>query len=503
MSGEAEGADRAGPDAAAATAAAAEGEKKGDDNMDELFGSDSGDESGGDTKSAPAASAGPGAASIAGPGATSTAASTAASGAMPDASAVFGSDDDDDDENDGAGDVADIFGEDDDDDDDDRNAGVSAGADDMADIFGNDDEDEVDAEDGAGGFDFFRANGPVQSVNARISVSAPEALNEGKLWAVRLPSTLGLEPEPFSPETFVAKKRQVDKDDDGGFELYARWRVGPGGKRESNTRLVRWSDGSETLIVGDEYFDVERKVFPAVQQSGASSRKRVQTEALFADVRGAAAKSSGTKPTPLSEPGSTLLLQSRLEGELVVRAMDGVESRTRQARAQILTERQLARPRVKRVFVNEVELAERERELEKEAAEEAKGRRQRESKRRSNQKRRKRTRIQMQRDFLETNAEFDDEDERYQAMEGGGYDDPERLLSAQKRARVVSKRSARTYVDEGEELLGDDGPQDVNGGEEELGEEEEEEDEAPTMRRTKLVRNRAAVVSDDEDDDSD
>ena len=229
----------------------------------------------------------------------------------------------------------------------------------------------------------------------------------------------------------------------------------------------------------------------------------MQTEALFADVRGAAAKSSGTKPAPLSEPGSTLLLQSRLEGELVVRAMDGVESRTRQARAQILTERQLARPRVKRVFVNEVELAERERELEKEAAEEAKGRRQRESKRRSNQKRRKRTRIQMQRDFLETNAEFDDEDERYQAMEGGGYDDPERLLSAQKRARVVSKRSARTYVDEGEELLGDDGQQDVNGGEEELGEEEEEEDEAPTMRRTKSVRNRAAVVSDDEDDDSD
>ncbi len=38
-----------------------------------------------------------------------------------------------------------------------------------------------------------------------------------------------------------------------------RWRKNDNDKKESNTRVVRWNDGSLQLFVGDEVFDIAQQ----------------------------------------------------------------------------------------------------------------------------------------------------------------------------------------------------------------------------------------------------
>ena len=102
---------------------------------------------------------------------------------------------------------------------------------------------------------------------------------EGKaLQLVRLPNVIGVSSKPFSADTWVEQVMQPEeskeaKDDEAGqgardkkkavslmVENVIRWRevVDPDGgrRRESNARLVRWSDGTSSLMVGAECFDV-------------------------------------------------------------------------------------------------------------------------------------------------------------------------------------------------------------------------------------------------------
>ena len=58
----------------------------------------------------------------------------------------------------------------------------------------------------------------------------------------------------------VEKRRYDPKEPSGDADhkeqFVVRWRVSADGKVESNARLVKWSDGSRTLQVGDEHLDV-------------------------------------------------------------------------------------------------------------------------------------------------------------------------------------------------------------------------------------------------------
>ncbi|KAG2188634.1 hypothetical protein INT44_001389 [Umbelopsis vinacea] len=92
---------------------------------------------------------------------------------------------------------------------------------------------------------------------------------DGKFHLAKLPKFLNIEPTSFSPETYDASisnavgdmtsqeliRRQV--------ESTIRWRkiVDERGnlKTESNARLVEWEDGSMSLVLGSEYFDVNVK----------------------------------------------------------------------------------------------------------------------------------------------------------------------------------------------------------------------------------------------------
>ena len=71
------------------------------------------------------------------------------------------------------------------------------------------------------------------------------------MFLVKLPNILAFQPVPFEAEYIEELQRDEQPDGQARTENVIRWREGEQG-RESNARLVRWSDGSTTLHVGSE-----------------------------------------------------------------------------------------------------------------------------------------------------------------------------------------------------------------------------------------------------------
>lgn len=147
----------------------------------------------------------------------------------------------------------------------------------MRDLFGSDDDDD-------------EAPGPSTSIPrvtddddrwARRESTPPEELPRGPpirvpvglhdvlaaehLRLAKLSNIISIDTNPFDPSTY--KPEGVEYIDERGQKrvrlhdtnaIRWRWAAGSHGelRRESNARLVRWSDGSVTLSVGDEVMDV-------------------------------------------------------------------------------------------------------------------------------------------------------------------------------------------------------------------------------------------------------
>ena len=106
----------------------------------------------------------------------------------------------------------------------------------------------------------------------RIDVEVPKiSTNLGnEIHFVKLPNFLSVDCRPFDPETYEDEIEDEDSLDEEGrarlklkVENTIRWRIGfdAEGKatRESNARIVKWSDGSMSLYLGDEIFDVTKQ----------------------------------------------------------------------------------------------------------------------------------------------------------------------------------------------------------------------------------------------------
>jgi RNA polymerase-associated protein LEO1 len=88
------------------------------------------------------------------------------------------------------------------------------------------------------------------------------------LHMTKLPNVVGIQPEAFDPDTYVAAQ---EEDQYRGFvPNMVRWRYKRDGNtgerlrdsdghliRESNSRIVQWEDGSYTLHVGNQAFEVD------------------------------------------------------------------------------------------------------------------------------------------------------------------------------------------------------------------------------------------------------
>lgn len=122
------------------------------------------------------------------------------------------------------------------------------------DLFGGGGDDDDDA-DGA-------SRAPAEEPAQPLHFELPELPRNkgGKLSLVKLPNILRIEPRMFDAEHFEGEEvdaAEVDEGDESSARRRTknviRWRENKeSGAKESNTRLVRWSDGSMTLHVGNE-----------------------------------------------------------------------------------------------------------------------------------------------------------------------------------------------------------------------------------------------------------
>ncbi|KAG9235655.1 Leo1-like protein-domain-containing protein [Amylocarpus encephaloides] len=89
---------------------------------------------------------------------------------------------------------------------------------------------------------------------------------DGEFNAFRLPKFLGIEPRAYTPDTF--KIRTTDHHSDKRSNNFSpsattlstmRYRKDSAGNLESNTVVYKWSDGSTTICVGDQHYELQTK----------------------------------------------------------------------------------------------------------------------------------------------------------------------------------------------------------------------------------------------------
>lgn len=129
--------------------------------------------------------------------------------------------------------------------------------------FPDDDEEDVEPEPE-----------PVTSVIEADMPIFPSMMNE-QLFFVKMPNFLSVEPRAFDPEFYDEEVDEEELQDEEGrsrlklkIENTIRWRYAKdsagdgeneeGRERESNARIVRWSDGSASLMLGSEVFDIHQ-----------------------------------------------------------------------------------------------------------------------------------------------------------------------------------------------------------------------------------------------------
>ncbi|EFA80186.1 RNA polymerase II complex component [Heterostelium album PN500] len=80
-----------------------------------------------------------------------------------------------------------------------------------------------------------------------------------KLMKLKVLNILGIQPQPFSIKTFNEDEPVERRKSNVESVIRWRWGVGEGGveMKESNTRFVRWEDGSSHLFIGNEVLEVK------------------------------------------------------------------------------------------------------------------------------------------------------------------------------------------------------------------------------------------------------
>ncbi|KAI5116867.1 hypothetical protein M0805_005835 [Coniferiporia weirii] len=94
--------------------------------------------------------------------------------------------------------------------------------------------------------------------------------SDGNNWVIKMPNFVKLDPKPFHPESYVGPEQSTDgvgeKEKSLSIKLEVentirwRWTKDEFGqdKRQSNSRIIRWSDGTQSLLLGKELFDISQ-----------------------------------------------------------------------------------------------------------------------------------------------------------------------------------------------------------------------------------------------------
>ncbi|WVQ74569.1 hypothetical protein IAR50_004170 [Cryptococcus sp. DSM 104548] len=106
-----------------------------------------------------------------------------------------------------------------------------------------------------------------------VTIAVPQwphlSATDGKIWQMKLPAYINLDSQPFDSDHYRAtaeeapdgtEKPLAAKSHMIGVKNTIRWRwaTGPDGEptRQSNARMLRWSDGSVSLQLGDDLYDL-------------------------------------------------------------------------------------------------------------------------------------------------------------------------------------------------------------------------------------------------------
>ena len=132
------------------------------------------------------------------------------------------------------------------------------------------------------------------------------------LHVTKLPNLVGIQSRPYDPETHDPEEEAQDYR--GYTHSMIRWRykkVGGsdgtfdrddenGGRlvRESNARFVKWSDGTYTLHVGPDVFEVDQIGAPKPPAAGTAAAAALAKAAAARAVQGVRATKAGTHPYP-------------------------------------------------------------------------------------------------------------------------------------------------------------------------------------------------------------
>ncbi|CZT48148.1 related to LEO1 Extremely hydrophilic protein [Rhynchosporium secalis] len=90
---------------------------------------------------------------------------------------------------------------------------------------------------------------------------------DGQLNALRLPTFMGIDPHQFNPDTFRPPPSDHHVDTKSANFLASavaastmRYRTNPTtGKLESNANLYKWSDGTTSISIGDQHYELQTK----------------------------------------------------------------------------------------------------------------------------------------------------------------------------------------------------------------------------------------------------
>ncbi|XP_026955586.1 RNA polymerase-associated protein LEO1-like isoform X1 [Sagmatias obliquidens] len=110
---------------------------------------------------------------------------------------------------------------------------------------------------------------PISETKIEVEIPSINYDLGNELYFVKLPKFLSIEPKPFDPQYYEDEfedEEVLDEEDRTRLKLKIentiRWRIRRDKEgneiKESNARIVKWSDGSLSLHLGNEVFDVDK-----------------------------------------------------------------------------------------------------------------------------------------------------------------------------------------------------------------------------------------------------
>ncbi|KAG6381555.1 Leo1-like protein-domain-containing protein [Boletus reticuloceps] len=167
--------------------------------------------------------------------------------------------------------------------------------------------------------------------------------SDGDHWVFRVPNFVKVDSKPFHPDTYVGPEQDEDASHPNEsireksmsiklkVENTVRWRwikdeFGQD-RRQSNSRIIRWSDGSLSLRLGKELFDINQ----SIDTSGGVVRQSIGGSQSASQSTPSASQSSGLKSQGLTylvaqhKRSEVLQAEAVITGYMTLRPTDDEE----------------------------------------------------------------------------------------------------------------------------------------------------------------------------------